>query len=177
MKRAVFLDRDGVLNASQLRNGKPYAPTCVDDFHLMPQARHHLTRLNRAGFLLVVVTNQPDIGAGRVEAATVDAMNRRLAAELPVDDILVCPHTPQDGCDCRKPKPGMLLRAAQRHDCDLAASYMIGDRFGDIAAGNAAGCTSVLIGDGYGEAEQASPAARAADLAAAVDFVLRDAAA
>lgn len=149
---AVFLDRDGVLNRSLVRDGKPYAPRNLSDFHILPEAAAALARLKAAGYLLVVVTNQPDIGNALVDPATVAAMHDLLRKALPIDDIRCCPHTREDGCACRKPRPGMLLDAAAEWNIDLAASAMIGDRAGDMAAGRAAGCgLCIFIDRGYAE--------------------------
>ena len=143
--RAVFLDRDGVLNRCAVHGGKPYAPRRLADFRLLPGVAQAVRALKRAGFLVVVVTNQPDIGNGRVEAAVVEAMHRKLKARVPVDDIRVCPHRQDADCACRKPRPGMLLAAAADLRIDLKNSYMVGDRRGDIVAGKAAGCYTFLI--------------------------------
>ena len=109
MKRAVFLDRDGVLNRSMVKNGRPYAPTSLDEFELMPGVIEAVTSLRAAGFLLIVVTNQPDVATGAVSAGVLDAIHQKLRAWLNVDDIKVCCHVDADGCPCRKPRPGMLL--------------------------------------------------------------------
>jgi D-glycero-D-manno-heptose 1,7-bisphosphate phosphatase len=137
--KAVFLDRDGVLVVPDFRDGRSFAPTSLDEYD----------RLRIAGFRLIVVTNQPDVGAGRIERDVVQEMHRRLAAALPVDAIMTCFHTRQDHCDCRKPAPGMILAAAREFNIDLARSFMIGDRASDIEAGAAAGCRTVFIDLGY----------------------------
>ena len=151
MRRAVFLDRDGVINRSAVRGGKPYAPRRIEDFRLLPGVARAVIDLKRAKFLVVVVTNQPDIGNGLVSASTVEAMHARLKSRVPVDDIRVCPHRQDAGCACRKPKPGMLRAAARRWNIDLQNSYMVGDRAGDIVAGKAAGCYTLLINRRYSE--------------------------
>ena len=171
-RAAVFLDRDGVLNHSEVRNGKAYAPLRLEDFVLLPDTSDALAALKASGFVLVVVTNQPDVGNGLVGRSVVVEMNRRLAAALPVDAIEVCFHGQQDGCDCRKPKPGMLLAAAARLGLDLAASFMIGDRWSDVAAGEAAGCRTILIDRHYAEAIRVAPDLTVDSLAAAVAAVL-----
>ncbi len=148
---AVFLDRDGVLVRSIVRDGKPYAARNMDEFSLYPTAEAACRDLRRHGFTLVVVTNQPDVGNGLVEKTTVEEMNLVLGEALPVAAIKACYHAQTDGCDCRKPKPGMLLDAARELDIDLTASFMVGDRWSDIAAGAAAGCRTVFIDHGYGE--------------------------
>jgi D-glycero-D-manno-heptose 1,7-bisphosphate phosphatase len=151
---AVFLDRDGVINANLERDGKPVAPTNLEDFRLLPGVEAAVAELKQAGYLVIVCTNQPDVATGRTPRATVEAMHAQLRAKLPVDDIKVCFHTDADGCLCRKPKPGMLLEAAHEYSIDLARSYMVGDRWRDVVAGNAAGCLTIFIDYGY---EQAGP--------------------
>ena len=146
---AVFLDRDGVLVVPEFRDGRSYAPTTLAQFRLDDSAPECLQDLKRAGYLLVVVTNQPDIGNGRVSPAVVDEMHQRLRAALPIDDIELCPHRQDEGCACRKPKPGMLIAATDRLGIALGRSFMVGDRASDIAAGRAAGCRTVLIDLGY----------------------------
>ena len=144
-RRAVFLDRDGVLVVPHMRDGRSFAPRRFEDFRLYPEAKSALDRLKGAGYLLVVVTNQPDVGRGDISPATIERMHDRLCRELPVDHIEVCSHTQSDGCACRKPKPGMLLKAAGVYGIDLANSFMVGDRASDVTAGVAAGCTTVFI--------------------------------
>jgi D-glycero-D-manno-heptose 1,7-bisphosphate phosphatase len=143
--RAVFLDRDGVIVVPEFRDGRSFAPTTLDAFHLYGSAAQCLTRLKEAGFLLVVVTNQPDVGAGAIAVSVLDEMHRRMQAALPIDDIRVCTHTRADRCLCRKPQPGMLKDAAAALGIALDRSFMIGDRESDVAAGRAAGCQTVFI--------------------------------
>ncbi|TAN48041.1 MAG: HAD family hydrolase [Rhodospirillales bacterium] len=172
MRACVFLDRDGVLNRNVLRDGRQNAPRRLEDYRLLPGVQKAVERLKQAGFAIVVVTNQPDIGNRAVDPAIANAMNERLRSKINPDAIEMCPHTRADGCTCRKPKPGMLLTAAKRLGIDLERSFMVGDRFTDIGAGQAAGCFSILLGDGYGEAAVATPDARAANLPKAVDLIL-----
>ena len=146
---AVFLDRDGVLSVPEFRDGRSFAPKRLSDFHLYDDAAPSLRRLKDAGYALVVVTNQPDVGNGLTPEQEVEAMHRRLAAELPVDRIETCYHAQGAGCACRKPKPGMLLNAAAALKIDLGRSIMVGDRNSDMGAGRAAGCATVLIDRGY----------------------------
>lgn len=148
---AVFLDRDGVINEVIVRNGRPYSPGTLADMRVCVGVPDALAALRAAGYLLIVVTNQPDVGHGRQRLETVVAMHEYLLANLPLDDVRVCYHTDADACECRKPKPGMLLDAAKAWEVDLRASYMIGDRWRDIDAGRAAGCRTILVGDGYAE--------------------------
>jgi D-glycero-D-manno-heptose 1,7-bisphosphate phosphatase len=151
MRKAVFLDRDGVLNESVIRGGKPYAPTSVEETRVYPEAAAALARLKAAGFLLIVVTNQPDVGRGLVELDTVEAIAAKVKAGLPLDDVRVCYHDDRDECHCRKPKPGLVLDAARDHGIDLTASFLVGDRWRDIDCGAAAGVRTVWIDRGYDE--------------------------
>ena len=173
MARAVFLDRDGVLNEALVRDGRPYPPASVEELRIFPEAAAALRGLKGAGFLLIVVTNQPDVARGTQSRATAEALNATLRAALAVDDVLVCWHDDADGCECRKPKPGLLLDAAARYAIDLRGSFLVGDRWRDIDAGAAAGCRTVLIDRGYRErAPGHAPDFRAASLGAAVDWIL-----
>ena len=172
LRRAVFLDRDGVINKSLIRNGRPYAPTALTDFEILPGVAGALLKLRRAGYLNIVVTNQPDIKTGKQSPEILQLMHERLAKELALDDIQCCPHTDEDQCTCRKPHPGMLLGAAERLQIDLSASWMIGDRWRDIAAGQAAGCHCCFIDHGYVERQPEPPFSRAASLPEAVDEIV-----
>ncbi|CAK0757802.1 D,D-heptose 1,7-bisphosphate phosphatase [uncultured Gammaproteobacteria bacterium] len=147
--RSVFLDRDGVLVIPEFRDGRSYAPRSLDRFALYPAAAPALAALKAAGFRIIVVSNQPDVGNGLVERAVVEDMNRILAATLPVDAVLCCYHSQKEACACRKPKPGMLQEAAHRFSLDLSASFMVGDRASDVEAGRAAGTRTVFIDLGY----------------------------
>jgi D-glycero-D-manno-heptose 1,7-bisphosphate phosphatase len=150
-RRAVFLDRDGVLNAAVVRDGLPYPPRSVDELEILPGVEEACTGLRGAGFDLVVVTNQPDVARGTQTLEAVRRINDALLAALPLDEVVICPHDDADGCDCRKPKPGMLVAAAERRGIDLSASFMVGDRWRDVEAGIRAGCRTLLIGRGYDE--------------------------
>ena len=148
---AVFLDRDGVLNRVVLRNGKPHPPPSLKELEILPGVPEALRALKAAGYRLIVVTNQPDVARGAQTREAVEAINAALVAALPLDDVLVCYHDDRDHCDCRKPQPGLLIRAAAKYKIDLAASFMIGDRWKDIEAGRRAGCKTILIDCGYAE--------------------------
>jgi D-glycero-D-manno-heptose 1,7-bisphosphate phosphatase len=173
VRRAVFLDRDGVLNANLERDGRPVAPTRLEDFRLLPGVEGALTRLKRAGFLIVVVTNQPDVSTGRTEPDAVEAMHAQMRKSLPVDDIKVCYHRDEDRCSCRKPKPGLINEAAQQHEVDVKNSFMVGDRWRDIEAGHQAGCTTILIDAGYRQERPTRPDKTVASLVEAVDVILK----
>ena len=174
-KKAVFLDRDGVVSVPEFRDGRSFAPKTLAGFRLYESAPASLQKLKTAGFVLVVVTNQPDVGKGLVQHVTLDAMHRRMTRLLPIDAIEVCTHTAQDACECRKPRPGMLLSSAARLDIDLTGSYMVGDRASDVEAGKTAGCRTVFIDLKY----KAEPPPRAPDkivasLSQAVEWILMD---
>ena len=147
--RAVFADRDGVLCANMMRDGRPVAPTRLEDFRLLPGVEESVRALKSAGYLVIVVTNQPDVGTGRTPQAIVEAMHDVIRSRLDVDDIKVCFHTNGDNCACRKPKPGMLLEAAAERGIDLPASYVVGDRWSDVVAGREAGCVTIFVNYGY----------------------------
>lgn len=171
-RAAVFLDRDGVLNEAVVRCGRPHPPATLEDLVLNPEAVHQLPRLRRAGFVLVCVTNQPDVARGLTPLSTVRALNDAVRRELALDDLRCCLHDDGDGCACRKPAPGMLLDAAHDHGIDLSRSVMVGDRWSDVAAGRRAGCRAVLVGSGYSEPPSVEADHRAASLGEAVDWVL-----
>jgi D-glycero-D-manno-heptose 1,7-bisphosphate phosphatase len=170
-RRAVFLDRDGVINRPIVRDGKPYPPSRLEDLEVLPGVKEALARLRDAGFRVVVVTNQPDIARGTQRRDVVDAMHSRLRADLPIDEFRMCPHDDRDGCDCRKPSSGMIESAAHDSRLDLAGSFMIGDRWRDIEAGRRAGCTTILIDWHYDEAITVSPDFVTTSLPAAVDWI------
>jgi D-glycero-D-manno-heptose 1,7-bisphosphate phosphatase len=165
----VFLDRDGVLNEVVVREGHPYAPESLAALATYPDVPGSLARLKQAGFALVVVTNQPDVARGLQTREVVEAINAHLAAVLPLDDVRVCYHDDSDGCACRKPLPG-LLTAAPRYD--LTGSYIVGDRWRDVEAGQQAGCRTVFIDRGYAERRPAADA-HVRSLSEAVDWILR----
>jgi D-glycero-D-manno-heptose 1,7-bisphosphate phosphatase len=170
MNPAVFLDRDGVLVREIVRDNQAFAPIDMTEFSLYPNAGTEVQRLKDSGFLCIVFTNQPEIGRGLLPQETLDEMHRVLRAEVPVDDVLTCPHGYDGVCECRKPLPGMLLQAATTWNIDLTHSFVVGDRWRDIGAGLAAGCYSILIERPYSACEQAD--ARVETFAQAVDLIL-----
>jgi D-glycero-D-manno-heptose 1,7-bisphosphate phosphatase len=173
-RKAVFLDRDGVIAVPQFRNGRSFAARTVEEFRLYPEASTSLHKLKWAGFVLAVVTNQPDVGHGLIRRSDVDAMHAIIARELPVDLIKVCFHQQNDLCECRKPKPGMLLEAAAELGLDLAQSFMVGDRASDVEAGRTAGCTTVFIDLGHAaEAAPDAPDYVVGSIAQAADIILK----
>ena len=172
--RAVFLDRDGVINRAFVRDGKPVPPPTLQELEVLPGVPEALRDLKQHGYELLVVTNQPDVGRGKQSRQALDAMHKLLSDRLPIDDILVCTHSDADKCDCRKPLPGMLLEAARKHNVDLSASFMVGDRWRDIEAGYNAGCKTILIDYGYSERPpDRVPDLRVGSLREAADWIIR----
>jgi D-glycero-D-manno-heptose 1,7-bisphosphate phosphatase len=172
--RAVFLDRDGVINRVVLRESRPYPPGSLDEFEFLPGVAEAMHGLHRAGFRLIVVTNQPDVATGVQRREIVEAMHQRICRTLPVDDIKVCYHIDRDVCHCRKPKPGMLLEAAREWSVDLDRSFLVGDRWRDIEAGKAANCKTILIQSDYREKRPESPDAIVGSLLEASMLILAD---
>lgn len=172
MRQAVFLDRDGVLNRAVVRDGKPYPPANLSEMEILPGVPEALTLLHAAGFMLIVVTNQPDVARGTTPKAVVEEINNYLTGCLPIDEFRTCYHDSGDGCDCRKPLPGALLAAAKQHDIDLRGSYMIGDRWRDTEAGQRAGCQTIFIDYGYAEKQPESVNHRVRSLAEAAQIIL-----
>lgn len=171
---AVFLDRDGVINRAVVRDGKPFPPATVAEFELLPGVEEACARLKAAGWLLIVATNQPDVGRGTQRREEVEAMHAAMSARLPIDRVEVS-YDPGQGVpsEFRKPAPGMLLRAARELDIDLARSWMIGDRWRDIDCGAAAGCRTIFIDYGYNEKLRAEPDFRVKNLSEAADLILQ----
>lgn len=151
MRAAVFLDRDGVLNPLIDDEGELRSPRTREEFELDESARDAVERLQRAGYLVFVVTNQPDLARGNLPLPELVAMNAEVRARLNVDDLRVCPHDDDDQCECRKPLPGMLHVLARRWGVDLSESFMVGDTWKDVEAGRAAGCRTILLRRSYNE--------------------------
>jgi D-glycero-D-manno-heptose 1,7-bisphosphate phosphatase len=172
-RRAAFLDRDGVLNVATMRDGVSHPPDCADAAERLPGVEGACRRLADAGWVLVVVTNQPDVARGTCTLETVDAINAKITAGLPITETVVCPHDDADDCACRKPRPGMLLAAASRWDIDLAASVMIGDRWRDIEAGRAAGTRTFFVEHGDSSPITCRPDHVVDSLTAAAELILR----
>jgi D-glycero-D-manno-heptose 1,7-bisphosphate phosphatase len=176
-RRAVFLDRDGVLNRPVVRDGLPFPPARIEEFELYPGVADRCAELKAAGFLLIVASNQPDVGRGKQKREAVEAMHEKLRAAIPaLDSIEVCYHAGErhnDPCDCRKPKPGMLLQAAARHGIDLKRSFLIGDRWRDVDCAHAAGCRAVFVDHGYRELLREKPEFSVASFSEAVATVLQ----
>jgi D-glycero-D-manno-heptose 1,7-bisphosphate phosphatase len=180
-RAAVFLDRDGVVTAPVERDGVTSVAFEPDELVVLPGVAGALDRLHGAGYVLVVVTNQPDVARGALRSEDLQAMHRQLAVDLPIDQFEVCPHDGDEGCPCRKPRPGLLLTAAGDLRLDLASSWLVGDRWVDIAAGRSAGVRTLLVAEPYSWAATSSgsppadlePDGRVGDLVQAVDEILR----
>jgi D-glycero-D-manno-heptose 1,7-bisphosphate phosphatase len=149
--KAVFLDRDGVI----CQNRKDYVKSW-DEFQFLHRSQEAIARLTQAGLPVVVVTNQSAINRGIVPVRAVKEIHRRMVAQIEaangrIAQVYCCPHRPDEGCDCRKPQPGMLLRAAQELGIDLADSYLVGDALTDIQAAQAAGMEAFMVLTGRGK--------------------------
>ncbi|HBK42833.1 MULTISPECIES: HAD family hydrolase [unclassified Polynucleobacter] len=157
MRRAVFLDRDGVINQAVVRNGTPYPPANISELVILPGVSQALQKLHEENYLLIVVTNQPDVARGVTQKSDVEKINNYLLSQLPLDDIKTCYHDHADGCRCRKPLPGALIDAAREYQINLSKSFMVGDRWRDIEAGQFAGCKTFFINYRYAEKQPESP--------------------
>jgi D-glycero-D-manno-heptose 1,7-bisphosphate phosphatase len=173
VRAAVFLDRDGVLLETHVRDGVTRPPESVAAARILPGVDRAIASLRQAGFALVVVTNQPDVARGTATREQVESVNRMLQERFSFDDIRVCYHDNQDGCACRKPKPGMLVESAKVLAIDLQASFMVGDRLTDVEAGRKAGCRSILVGSSHDTAGLAHH--HAPDLESASRWILSQA--
>lgn len=172
MNRAVFLDRDGVINRAIVHDGKSYPPTCLNEVEILPLVGLALAKLKIAGYFLIVVTNQPDVATGKTSKLVVDQINSYLASSLPIDEFRTCFHDDKDDCRCRKPLPGALVDAAIEYQINLKNSFMVGDRWRDIEAGAAAGCKTFFINYGYREKQPDFPDFIVSSLAEAAEIII-----
>tara|TARA_B100000686_G_scaffold287263_1_gene312616 strand:- start:60 stop:590 length:531 start_codon:yes stop_codon:yes gene_type:complete len=172
MNKAVFFDRDGVLNRVIVRDGKPYPPSNLSEFEILPGTKEALIKLKLERFLLIVVTNQPDVGRGKQEREKVEEMHTLLKRNLPLNDIFVCWHGLDNECDCRKPLPGLLFQASKKWQIDLKKSLIIGDRWRDIDSGHAAGCKTIFIDYKYDEELNIQPDYSATSIQDATQWVI-----
>jgi D-glycero-D-manno-heptose 1,7-bisphosphate phosphatase len=170
----VFLDRDGVLNRTVVREGVPHPPDSVAEVEILPGVADALARLAELGIPLIVVTNQPDVARGTQSKQAVEAINRHLGERLPLTAFYVCFHDAPDHCACRKPKPGLILDAASAYNIDPRRSFLVGDRWSDVAAGQAAGCETLLIDLPYSQGGRCKPSHRVRDLGEAVEIIVRE---
>ena len=181
-RAAVFLDRDGVLNEVRMEGGTASTPRTVAELQILPTAKADLRRLREAGYVLLVVSNQPDVARGDLSLDAVEEINRALRTALLIDAVYVCPHDTRDGCACRKPKPGLIRAGAREWGVDLARSWLIGDRWVDLAAAEAAGIDGLLVerpwswdATSIGGPPEGLAARFTGDLRACVDFILTEA--
>ena len=156
-KKIAFFDRDGVLNKTLIKQRKPIAPRNINEFKINLQAKEIISYLKSNDYIVIVVTNQPDIGNGLVEKKVVYQMNQRLKSNLLIDDIFVCFHSQKDNCNCRKPRTGLFEKALKKYNVDKAKSFIIGDRFSDIEAGFNFKIKTILLGNGYSESHKIKP--------------------
>jgi D-glycero-D-manno-heptose 1,7-bisphosphate phosphatase len=173
MHPAVFLDRDGVINRPVIRGRKPYAPRSLAELELLPGVPEALRALKAGGYLLVVVTNQPDVARGTTSRAVVDSMNDWLQSVLPLDALLMCVHADDDQCPCRKPLPGLITQAARELRVECTSSYMVGDRWRDVEAGRRAGCKTFFVDHAYEEQVPESYDFRVSSLLDAARIILQ----
>jgi D-glycero-D-manno-heptose 1,7-bisphosphate phosphatase len=174
MKKTVFLDRDGVLNSVYMLGKIPTPPKRLEEVRILPGAREAIKLLIENFFEIVIVSNQPDVARGSVTKESVLNINAYLSHELGIRSFYTCFHDENDGCDCRKPKPGLILKAAQDLNLDLPKSFMVGDRWRDILAGQAAGCSCFFIDYGYEEKSPVSPFKKVSSLLEAVHLILEN---
>jgi len=172
MEKAVFLDRDGVVNKTFLMNGIPTPPKNLNDLVILDGVKDAIKLLNKNNFQIVVVTNQPDVARGITSQQSVEGINAHLRQELGVKQFFTCFHDDPDECECRKPKPGLILKAARDLKIDLRKSFMVGDRWRDVAAGQAAGCRCFFIDYGYHEKSPVLPFTRVTSLIEATHLIL-----
>lgn len=150
-EKAIFLDRDGVINKVIFRDGKPCSPRILEEFVFNGGIKEAIHKMKELGYRVFVVSNQPDIARGMISQEFLDRMNQEIWQEVPVDDIFICPHDDHHDCSCRKPKPGLLLEAAKKWKIDLLSSFMIGDTWKDMEAGKRAGCRTILLETPYNQ--------------------------
>ena len=157
MKKAVFLDRDGVINKAFIKNGLPESPNSLSELEILPRVKESILRLKKLNFICLVVTNQPDVQRGKIKKNTIIKMNNFLKKKIELDDIFVCYHDDKDNCNCRKPKPGLLLQAGKKWNVDFKKSFMIGDRWRDIQAGEKVGCKTIYLDYNYKDIKPKNP--------------------
>jgi D-glycero-D-manno-heptose 1,7-bisphosphate phosphatase len=169
-----FPDRDGVINEAIFQEGKPCPPTCIEELRILPGVTEACFRLKQAGFAIVVVTNRPDVGRGTLPPERVEEIHAALLNALPLDRIEVCFHPGRgmSDCQCRKPKPGMLLRAARALGLELPMSWMICDRWRDIECGRSARCRTIFIDHFYQEVVSSGFDFSTSSLRGAAEFIL-----
>ena len=172
LRPAIFFDRDGVLTIPINLNGKGYAPRSLEEFEYYNDAAESLLRTHDAGFLNIVVSNQPDVSNGLLLESVLESMNNKMLEDFKLDEVNNCHHVSEENCHCRKPKPGMIQSAAQRRGIDLRKSWMVGDRDGDMAAGSSSGLRTVFIDRNWSEESGSTAEFRCNSLTQAIDLIL-----
>lgn len=151
MLSAIFLDRDGIINVTNIINRKPVAIYNASQLVFVDGIVELVRYFCDLGFLIFCITNQPDISRGKLSEKNVLEINEKIMKELPIKKIYVCPHDDADKCECRKPKTGMLMEAKREYYIDMKSSWVIGDRWSDIECGKSAGCKTIFVDYGYSE--------------------------
>ena len=166
------MDRDGVINRVKLVNGRPHPPSNIEEVKILDGVNDAVTLLKRKGFALVVITNQPDVARGISTQSSVDEINSFIKSSLELEHFYICSHDNDDHCKCRKPAPGLIIRAAHELDIDISKSFFIGDRWLDIAASQAAGCEAFFIDYSYTEQQPQMPFIRVSSLFEAAQLIV-----
>jgi len=172
MIKAVFLDRDGVINRAFVRNTVPTPPRTLDEVEILSGVKESILLLKQHNFEVVIVTNQPDAARGLVTRDSVTQINELLKVKLGVNHFYTCFHNDSDKCNCRKPEPGLILEAAQDLAIDVSRSFLVGDRWRDILAGQRAGCECFFIDYNYVEKSPSLPYTRVSSLNEATQMIL-----
>ena len=168
MKAAAFLDRDGVLNASIMLNGAPCPPRRVSEVEILPGVREAIDLLIQNDYLPIVITNQPDVSRGSKSISDIKQINEHIGIEIGLTNFYICPHDDDDLCACRKPMPGLIQLAVKELGIDLSKSFLVGDRWRDVQAGQAMNLPSFFIDYSYNESQPNQPFTRVNSLLEAV---------
>jgi D-glycero-D-manno-heptose 1,7-bisphosphate phosphatase len=174
LNKAVFLDRDGVINKVILKDGIPFAPTNIEDVEILDGVISALDDLRNAQYKIIVVTNQPDVSRRKIDAKKIHEINNYIAKLTQLTNFYVCTHDDNDFCTCRKPKPGLIKSAAKDLDINLGESVLVGDRWKDISAGQEAGCKCFFINNNYREVKPKLPYFEVKSLAEAAKIIIGD---
>lgn len=172
--RAIFLDRDGVIVKPKVKNRKSYAPIAFKDFKIYKNIKKKILLLKKLGFKIIVITNQPDVENKKISLKLINKMHRYLSKNLFLDGIYTCVHSQDSNCECRKPKIGLFLKAANSKKILLKKSYMIGDRKSDIDAGIRAGCSSIFVDRNYLETKPKNQIFTAKNFNMAANFIIKN---
>lgn len=171
LKTAIFLDRDGVINKSIIKNNLPYSPKQKNNFVIIDGVKEAISIFNSLNFIPVVITNQPDVSRGIMTKKMVDWQHSRLYEVLGIENYFTCYHDDSDFCECRKPKAGLIKEASKKLNIDIKKSFLVGDRWKDIKAGQNAGCSCFFIDYQYNEKEPEPPFQRVNSLLEAARII------